>query len=339
VTHHGNLFLLGNGRMGYRGTLEEFGPEEKVGIHLPGLYDRVGDAWREPVNAPNGLYTRVAVNGTWLNPLEVAPVGHRQSLDMGAAVHHRETKFLVEGAEVTIKAERFLSAADVNLMALRYTASVSGDAEITLESGIDERIWDLNGPHLDNLSVSHLDDAVVLTARTHEKGSEVAVAECCGLTASAPAQSSSVNGALRRWTFRVAGGATFELLKYAAVVSSLDACTLFNITDVFTNRPMRTYFRDKQVHISGDVAWAVWKYVQTTGDTGLLRDGGWEVMRSMSGPSTSGARIRPQMAGRGWSQPRASAASGSARRGSSSNPASRKNGNRHRSASCSAAMF
>ncbi|MEI8387627.1 MAG: glycosyl hydrolase family 65 protein [Verrucomicrobiota bacterium] len=424
VTHHGNLFLLGNGRMGYRGTLEEFGPEEKVGILLPGLYDRVGDAWREPVNAPNGLYTRVAVNGTWLNPLEAAPVGHRQRLDIRAAVHHRETKFSVEGAEVTIKAERFLSAADVNLMALRYTVSVSGDAEITLESGIDERIWDLNGPHLDNLSVSHQDDAVVLTARTHEKGSEVAVAECCGLTASAPAQSSSVNGALRRWTFRVAGGATFELLKYAAVFSSLDACdtpveaaalacasaaaatgyakllaaheavwngrweradviiegdaagqhalryslyqllssapfhsehlsiparalsgqvykgaifwdteifmfpfflaafpevarnlvryrihtlpgakakaaeygfagayypwegqeggydacTLFNITDVFTNRPMRTYFRDKQVHISGDVAWAVWKYVQTTGDTGLLRDGGWEVM-------------------------------------------------------------
>jgi trehalose/maltose hydrolase-like predicted phosphorylase len=53
---------------------------------------------------------------------------------------------------------------------------------------------------------------------------------------------------------------------------------LFNVTDVFTNRPMRTYFRDKQIHISGDVAWAVWKYVQTTGDMGLLRDGGWEVM-------------------------------------------------------------
>ena len=37
-------------------------------------------------------------------------------------------------------AERFLSEADVNLMALRYTVSVKGDAEITLESGIDGRI-------------------------------------------------------------------------------------------------------------------------------------------------------------------------------------------------------
>ena len=25
-----------------------------------------------------------------------------------------------------------------------------------------------------------------------------------------------------------------------------DACTLFNVTDIFTNRPQRTYFKDKQ---------------------------------------------------------------------------------------------
>lgn len=424
VAHHGNLFLLGNGHMGYRGTLEEFGPDEKVGILLPGLYDRVGSAWREPVNAPNGLYTRVAVNGIWLNPLQISPVSHRQRLDMRAAVHHRETHFSVDGAEVSIQSERFLSAADVHLMALRYKVLVSGSAEITLESGIDSRIWDLNGPHLENPVALQRGDALILTARTHENGSDVMVAETCHLTASLPAQTAGTNGSLRRWTFRVTGGATFELQKAVAVFSSLDAfdgtveeaafacatraavtgysgllaahesvwnnrweradviiegdeegqhalryslyqllsaapfhsehlsiparalsgqvykgaifwdteifmfpfflaafpevarnlvryrihtlagakakaaeygcagayypwegqeggyeaCTLFNITDVFTNRPMRTYFRDKQVHISGDVAWAVWKYVQTTGDTGLLKDGGWEVM-------------------------------------------------------------
>ncbi len=474
VTHHGNLFLLGNGCMGYRGTLEEFGPDEKVGILLPGLYDRVGDSWREPVNAPNGLYTRVAVNGTWLNPLQIKPVAHAQRVDMRTAVHHRESQFSVDGVEVSIKAERFLSAAEVNLLAMRYTVQVRGDAEITLESGIDERVWDLNGPHLENLEASQTDDAIILKARTHEQGSEVVVVERCDLTSPVPAQATSISGTLRRWTFRVTGGATLELLKYVAVYSSLDvcdgavgpdgiaekksrgqaaitprqsgaatagaerdcqagdvatalcrrvsvdssetravacatraagigysallaahesvwnerwqradvliegdeeaqhalryslyqllsaapfhseylsiparalsgqvykgaifwdteifmfpfflatfpevarnlvcyrihtlagakakaseygfegayyaweaqdggfeACTLFNITDVFTNRPMRTYFRDKQIHISGDVAWAIWKYVQTTGDTGLLKDGGWEVM-------------------------------------------------------------
>lgn len=424
VTHHGNLFLLGNGHMGYRGTLEEFGPDEKVGILLPGLYDRVGDSWREPVNAPNGLYTRVAVNGTWLNPHEIKPVAHAQRIDLRTAVHHRESQFSVDGVEVTIKAERFLSAAEVHLMAMRYTVQVQGDAEITLESGIDDHVWDLNGPHLEKLEAGQSDGTVVLKARTHEKGSKVVVAERSNLSATVPAQATSINGTLRRWTFRITGEATFELLKYVAVYSSLDACdgpveeaalacatkaagvgysallaahesvwnerwqradvliggdeeaqhalryslyqllsaapfhsehlsiparalsgqvykgaifwdteifmfpfflatfpevarnlvcyrihtlagakakaaeygfagayyaweaqdggyeacTLFNITDVFTNRPMRTYFRDKQIHISGDVAWAIWKYVQTTGDTGLLKDGGWEVM-------------------------------------------------------------
>jgi trehalose/maltose hydrolase-like predicted phosphorylase len=57
-----------------------------------------------------------------------------------------------------------------------------------------------------------------------------------------------------------------------------DACTLFNVTDVFTNRPLRTYFRDKQVHISADIVYAFWRYIAVTGDEGILLDGGAEVI-------------------------------------------------------------
>lgn len=424
VTHHGNLFLLGNGRMGCRGTLEEFGPDEKAGILIPGLYDRAGDAWREPVNAPNGFFTRVAVDGVWLHPLHIEPASHRQSLDMHHAVHHRETRFCVGGTEVVLKSERFLSASEPDLMALRYAVRVCGEAEITLESGIDSSIWDINGPHLEHFRTGGRDGAILLKARTSELGHELAVAECCAMTSSAPMHSSRLEGTLRRWTFLVKGAVDITLEKSVAISSSLDACggsadasalatalksasagyaalraaheavwedrwqradvmiegddealhalryslyqllsaapfhseylsiparalsgqvykgavfwdteifmfpfflavfpevarnlvryrihtlpgarakaagygfegayypwegqeggfdacTLFNITDVFTHRPMRTYFRDKQVHISADVAWAVWKYVQATGDTGLLWDGGWEVL-------------------------------------------------------------
>ncbi len=45
-----------------------------------------------------------------------------------------------------------------------------------------------------------------------------------------------------------------------------------------TGRDLRTYFRDKQVHISGDVAMAMWQYFQLTGDDTLLREGGAEVI-------------------------------------------------------------
>jgi kojibiose phosphorylase len=57
-----------------------------------------------------------------------------------------------------------------------------------------------------------------------------------------------------------------------------EACTYFNIGDPLTKRDLRTYFRDKQVHISGDVAMAMWEYFLITGDDSLLLDGGAEVI-------------------------------------------------------------
>ncbi|AEE15642.1 glycosyl hydrolase family 65 protein [Treponema brennaborense] len=57
-----------------------------------------------------------------------------------------------------------------------------------------------------------------------------------------------------------------------------DACSLHNVTDVFTGRPMRTYFRDKQIHISGAVVHAVREYLAATGDFDILRDGALEMV-------------------------------------------------------------
>ncbi len=55
---NGNRFLIGNGYLGYRGTLEEAGKEDLPATIPAGLYDRSGVKWREPVNAPNGLFVR-----------------------------------------------------------------------------------------------------------------------------------------------------------------------------------------------------------------------------------------------------------------------------------------
>ena len=63
IMRNGNVYQIANGYMGYRGTLDEFGPDELVGITLAGIFDRVGDAWREPVNAPNGGFTQVTLDG------------------------------------------------------------------------------------------------------------------------------------------------------------------------------------------------------------------------------------------------------------------------------------
>lgn len=57
-----------------------------------------------------------------------------------------------------------------------------------------------------------------------------------------------------------------------------DACSDFNITDVFTGRPVRTYFKDKQIHISADIAHAMWQYYDYTQDLSILLRGGTEVI-------------------------------------------------------------
>ena len=57
-----------------------------------------------------------------------------------------------------------------------------------------------------------------------------------------------------------------------------EGCTNFNVVDVFTHRPVRTYFRDKQIHISGDIAYALRSYYEITGDRRLLEEGGARVI-------------------------------------------------------------
>ena len=57
-----------------------------------------------------------------------------------------------------------------------------------------------------------------------------------------------------------------------------DGCSDYNVTDVFTGRPMRTFFKDKQVHISAAVARAIMTYVEVTGDKSILAQGGAETV-------------------------------------------------------------
>ena len=60
---NGNRFLMGNGYFGIRGTLEEYTKKQMCAVNMAGIYDKMGNSWRESVNAPNPLYTYIKVNG------------------------------------------------------------------------------------------------------------------------------------------------------------------------------------------------------------------------------------------------------------------------------------
>lgn len=420
----GNVYQLANGYMGYRGTLDEAGPEDGVGITLAGIFDQVGTAWREPVNAPNGGFTRVALDGTELTAAAV--VRHRQTLRFADATFARETVFAVNGKKITLHSTRFLSAADPHLGVIRFAVTCDQSATIRIATGIDGRIWDLNGPHLPDLVCGRADGVIWVEGRTQEARKRVAVAESVAAGFGAGVEADEEQRHLRVFTIEAGAGQSyafekffvictdndrlgaapglaavaavararrqgyedcfsrhcaewkrrwergdvlidgddeaqlalryslFQLLMVAPVAGSAnsiparalsgqvykgavfwdtemfmfpfflhtfpekavellryrirtldgarrkaategpgyrgafyawesqdtgdDACTYFNIGDPITGRELRTHFRDKQVHISGDVAIALWQYFRLTGDDTLLLEGGAEVI-------------------------------------------------------------
>ncbi len=57
-----------------------------------------------------------------------------------------------------------------------------------------------------------------------------------------------------------------------------ETCALYVFTDPRTGEKLRSYFADEQIHISADVVYALWQYVQATGDRALLESCGLEIM-------------------------------------------------------------
>jgi trehalose/maltose hydrolase-like predicted phosphorylase len=424
IDRQGNKLLIGNGYIGYRGTLEEFNEEQKTATIVSGLYDRVGDQWREPVNLPNGCFVQVIYKGEPLHALTSKVVSHTQSIDMYSAVHTRETTFETsDGNCITIRSRRFASLTRHHLICMEYSVSADHECEVDILTGIDGDVWDINGPHLEEMETCNKDGIVSINAITHENKVSVAVAESTAfsqdklsqeyqkeksvivreihgirihkdftlykfishvtgieepnplelsrvlsqqaasigfdellsehkklwshrwddcdiqivgdeeaqqalrfsmyhLLAIVPAHTEHASIPARGMSGQMYKGAIFwdteifmlpffthafpnlarNLLLYRyhtldgarrkaheygyrgafyaweSQDTGDDACTLFNVTDVFTNRPMRTYFRDKQVHISADIVYAFWQYFSLTGDASIWQAGGAEVI-------------------------------------------------------------
>ncbi|QQE11926.1 glycoside hydrolase family 65 protein [Planctomycetota bacterium] len=421
VVQHGNKYLIGNGYMGFRGTLDECRKESLVGCMLAGLYDQVGNKWREPINAPNGLYLRI--KGTSDENIET----HAQSLDIRIAEFERATTWRMSEGSVSLKSKRFACADDVHLMVARYELSSTVDCEVEIESGIDADVWDINGPHLKSVRCDNEDGVLIVKATTHELEKDVCVCERFDIMCKnnvlvketvrrhdlqnirhsiiklkanevvkitkyvsvyteldvsdvekasvesvnkavvvgyselhrkhkivwekrwneadveikgdveaqfairyslyhlmiiAPMHSDRLSIAARGLSGQVYKGAIFwdteifmipfftqvfpevsrSLLNFRAITldgakrkaseygfegaffawesqeTGDDACSHFNVTDVFTNRPLRTYFRDKQVHISADIVYAIWSYYEQTGDWKFIQNIGARIV-------------------------------------------------------------
>lgn len=418
IAYLGNKFLIGNGYMGVRGTLAEYEKEHLPAINLAGIYDRVGDGWREPLNAPNGFFTCIVVDGKILRLPEIPPKNHRIELDYRHGIFSRSTTWKTDRGSITVESERFVSMKNVHLGVMKYKVFADFHADVQVVYGIDADVWDINGPHYDSVEFVE-DDVLGVVATTHEKHYKVAVSagdktnfpcekkigtkdkkvlksinfvtdinasyeidryfsvytskdcgDClyesvndidksllCGyedakevhketwealwkdsevviegddcamealnyslyhLHSIAPRHTDSLSIAARGLSGQTYKGAVFwdtemfmldfysmtnpavarSLVKYRidslegakekaesygykgafypweSQEGGFDACSDYNVVDVFTKRPMRTFFKDKQVHISSAVVYGIRRYVDITGDKSILSEGG-----------------------------------------------------------------
>lgn len=414
----GNRYLVGNGYLGIRGALEEYEADKLPAVNLAGIYDRA-EGWREPINLPNGCFAYLRVDGEEYRLPEKAPTVHGIELDYRGGVFHRHTTWHTARGNVTLVTERFASMEKVNLIGMRFRVSADFHADVELVTGVDCAVWDLNGPHLEQISMEEREGSLLVRALTHEQGIPLAVAETvrtsypmeirhavrdrkllhrisfitrpgeeyvtdkwvtvftgreCGdpagaalalagqkrkagyesglrahrkcweelwkhsevviegdssameavnyslyhLHSIAPRHTDSLSIPARGLSGQTYKGAVFwdtemfmldfflmtdpatarTLMKYRidtlegalqkaahygyegafyaweSQEGGYDACTDYNVTDVFTGRPMRTYFKDKQVHISAAVVYGILRYVEWTGDDSLLDEKG-----------------------------------------------------------------
>lgn len=418
IVANGNKFLLANGYMGYRGTMEEYGAPQLTANTILGLYDQAEDKWREPVNAPNGLFFKIFDQENEISLLTQKPSYHQQMLNYKEGTHIRKTSFSYQENIITLHTERFLHMERLHLMADEIQLSAEKPITLQVKVGIDIAVWDINGPHLINFETERLTNRIIVSAQTQEMRKKITTAQAvCGsqlkfvksegqfnyyeiditstpttfhifattfndndclnpknaakkeldkimamdfaslkeehiqvwqalwekadveidgdnpaqeairyslyqLLSIAPRHSDNVSIPARGLSGQTYKGAIFwdtemfmlpffmhvlpevakNILSYrihtlpGAIAkakeygfngafyawesqeSGQDATSNYNVTDVFTKRPMRTYFRDKQIHISGDIAYAFWQYYEYTEDLNLLLAGGARVI-------------------------------------------------------------
>lgn len=422
ITSDGNRFLTGNGYMGIRGTLEEYRRQQLPAVNLAGICDQAGEGWREPLNAPNPLYTCIKVDGEEYRLPEKTPLTHECELDYRHGFFRRSTQWRTPRGNITVRSERFADVAQIHRIGMKYTVTADFHAEVEIITGIDGDVWDIHGPHYDSLAMYQDENVLGMDATAHEKGNHVYVSDKAVWEFPAEVKIRTEDrGIYRRIIFITEKGASYTVYRWAHVYTDLDAwdgtdvaaeikeqtkkagcvryeeikkahekiweerwlhsevliegddramealnyslyhlhciaprhkaglsiparglsgqtykgavfwdtemfmldfflytepevarnlmkyrietlpgarkkareygyrgafyawesqeggydaCSDYNVTDVFTGRPMRTYFRDKQYHISAAVVYGIMHYTEITGDDSLLLEGG-----------------------------------------------------------------
>ncbi|MGB8453297.1 MAG: hypothetical protein WCD89_13330 [Anaerocolumna sp.] len=241
IIANGNKFLVGNGYLGIRGTLPEYDKNNFTAVNLAGIYDQVGDAWREPLNAPNGLYTCIEFDGVEYCLPDKEPASHSMSLNYRHGIFSRNTCWDTEKGKLTITAKRFANLNEKHLIVMKYCINSQGDGEAKLITGIDGDVWDINGPHYDKMILSEEDNIISAVGITHESKDQVCVCEVIDTDfPNNETVQKTDRKILRNLSFSIKGGQTYTLYKFISVYTSKDVTDYMYKAVELTERVYKT---------------------------------------------------------------------------------------------------
>lgn len=208
----GSKFLISNGFLGYRGTLDEADSSDYVALNLNGVYD---GHFKESVNVYNPLYTMIKADGIDLNPKSFRPKKHIISLDTDNGVFRRHTDFKYGSIEISLKSERFVDQINKQFLYSKLTFKTNAVIDVEIFSGIDDFIWNINENHLVNTTFGKKDEILYCQGKTKHSHLDLVVMTLEDL--SFKAKTEVFRRGILKHTLQLEPNTTYTITKYAGI--------------------------------------------------------------------------------------------------------------------------
>ncbi|POR02041.1 glycoside hydrolase [Alkalispirochaeta sphaeroplastigenens] len=251
----GSNFMIGNGYMGYRGTFADDRADQYPALVVTDTYDNADGTWKELVTAPNGLFTLLSCRGKDILWRQGGFGEYERRLNMLRGEWSARARWDDPG--ILVEEERFCSYDDLHLLTSRTRITALGEVELEIATGIDGKVWSLNGNHFSSLSLEEGPDCLEASCVTGEQGyhlvlREDALLRRAGGAAIEPCETASREGALCR-VFRVSleEGQALVLEKRVVLYSSNDLRDTSRITSDAARGPLPTQEEVRQATAGG----------------------------------------------------------------------------------------
>ena len=239
-----SLTSTGNGYMGMRGNFEEdYSGDTHIGTYIGGVWfpDKTRVGWwkngypqyfGKAINCVRLMGIHVEIDGEALDLNKADVEDFYRELDMETGVCLRTFTVKAAKGTVAVRAERFVSLAEKELLAIRYAVTPSFDAHVVmkpyldgnvknLDSNYDETFWDM-------LEEEETEDALALLTQTKEnpfgapRFAVAAAMSCWADGLEKDAHETSEGFVQMTYSGDVPAGASASLEKYALVFTSRD---------------------------------------------------------------------------------------------------------------------